>query len=54
MCDYPDVPPTLVGLTVGQLFLHHYRIVYPDDFASAARDTLTLLLNDANQNSRQS
>lgn len=52
MCDHPDVPPALVGLTVGQLFLDHYRIAYPEDFACAARDTFTLLLKDADQDSR--
>ena len=52
MCDHPYVPPALVGLTVGQLFLNHYRIVYPEDFACAARDTLVLLLKNADQDSR--
>ncbi len=52
MCDHPDVPPALVGLIVGQLFLNHYRIAYPEDFVCAARDTLTLLLKDADQASR--
>ena len=52
MCDHPDVPPALVGLTVGQLFLNHYRIAYPEDFACAARDTFSLLLRDAEQDSR--
>ena len=52
MCDHPDVPPALVGLAVGQLFLNQYRIAYPEDFACAALDTFTLLLKDADQDSR--
>ena len=51
MCDHPDVPPALVGLAVGQLFLNHYRLTYPEDFVCAARDTFTLLLKDADQDS---
>ncbi len=51
MCNHPEVPPALVGLAVGQLFLNHYRIAYPEDFACAARDTFALLLKDAEGNS---
>jgi hypothetical protein len=47
LCDHPDVPPALVGLTVGRVFLSQYRICYPEDFECAARDTFDLILRDA-------
>jgi hypothetical protein len=44
LCDHPEVPPAVVGLTVGRVFLNHYQICYPEDFMSAARDTFNLIL----------
>jgi hypothetical protein len=44
LCDHPEVPPAVVGLTVGRVFLNHYQICYPEDWMSAARDTFNLIL----------
>ena len=52
LCDYPDVPPALVGLTVGHVFLSQYRLSYPEDFVCAARDTFDLILKDAEKSPR--
>jgi hypothetical protein len=44
LCDHPEVPPAVVGLTVGRVFLNHYQLSYPEDFVSAARDTFNLII----------
>ena len=46
LCDHPEVPPAVVGLTVGQVFLDHYQISYPEDYLMAARDTFNLILEN--------
>lgn len=49
LADHPEVPPALVGLRVGQVFLIHFQLRYRDDFAKAARDTFDLILKDAHK-----
>lgn len=44
--DHPEVPPALVGLAVGQVFLTQYQICYGEDFVDAARATFDLMLKD--------
>jgi hypothetical protein len=44
LADHPEVPPAVVGVTVGRVFLNHFQICCPDDFLIAARDTFDLLL----------
>lgn len=44
--DHPEVPPALVGLAVGQVFLTQYQICYEEDFVAAARSTFDLILKD--------
>jgi hypothetical protein len=46
LADHPEVPPAVVGVTVGRVFLNHFQICYPDDFLIAARDTFDLLLEN--------
>lgn len=46
LCDHPEVSPAVVGLTVGQVFLNHYQICYPEDYLMAARDTFNLILDN--------
>jgi hypothetical protein len=52
LTDHPEVPPALVGLRVGQVFLIHFQLRYGDDFAKAARDMFDLILKDAEKPSR--
>jgi len=47
LIDHPEVPPALVGLRAGQVFLIHFQLRYGSDFAKAARDTFDLILKDA-------
>ena len=44
LCDHPEVPPAVVGLTIGRVFLNHYQLSYPEDFVSAARDIFDLII----------
>ncbi len=48
---HPEVPPALVGLRVGQVFLLHFQRSYGSDFVKAARDTFDLILKDAEKQS---
>jgi hypothetical protein len=45
--DHPEVPPALVGLAVGQVFLIQYQISYGEDFVKAAQASFDLILKDA-------
>jgi hypothetical protein len=45
--DHPEVPPALIGLAVGQVFLVHYQLCYGEDFVRAARVTFQLILKNA-------
>lgn len=50
--EHPEVPPAIVGLRVGQVFLLHFQLSYGDDFVKAARDTFELVLKNAAKPSR--
>ncbi len=44
LTSHPEVPPAVVGLTVGRVFLNHFQLSYPEDFIVAARDTFDVIL----------
>jgi hypothetical protein len=44
--DHPEVPPALVGLAVGQVFLTQYQLCYGEDFVRAARASFELIIED--------